>query len=103
MYSDPAIEEIPPSNTSEGTVIISGASEHISKYDEALSRLLIVARSNTIIEEAAAMNVLINNFAKLRARHGKGMVPNEYIKELIDAERSFASLVRSELDRKAVL
>lgn len=103
MYSDPEIEEIPPSDASQGTVIVAGRTEYDASFDEAFSRLLIAARSEIIIEEAEAMGRLLGNFIKARARHGKGMVPNELVKEARIAERSFAALVRTELDRSSPL
>jgi hypothetical protein len=98
MYSAPTIEEVPPSEASKGTVIVSGGTEYYANLDEAFSRLLIIVRSDVIIAEANVMNTLLNNFVRLCARHGKGMVPNEHVREFRAAERSFASLVRAERD-----
>ena len=99
MYSDPAIEEIAATSDSKGTVIVAGRIEYDALVDEAYARILIVARSDKIVAAAKELTTHLNEFVRIRARYGKGMIPNEVIRNSREAEESFASLVRTELDR----
>lgn len=97
MYSDTKIEDVEPTSESKGTIIVEGAAEYVVRVDGALARIQILARSGKIASAAEELSSLLTKFRRLRARHGKGMIPNEEVKKLQDAERDFAALVREEL------
>lgn len=98
MYTDREFKVIPPSEQSKGTVILEGRSEHDSTLDEAYTRLLIVARSDALIDDASRLTTKLNDFIRLRAEYGAGNIPNEIIREFRLAERNFAQLSRNEFD-----
>ncbi|WP_157987377.1 hypothetical protein [Jiangella endophytica] len=101
MYADVRFETVPPSDVSKGTVLVEGRQPYDAAMDEAVSRLLIVTGSATVIEEADRLRRRINEFMVIRAEYGRGAIPNEVIREFRDAEHRFAELARAELERPA--
>lgn len=65
--------------------------------DAAASRLMIIVHSDPINELASEMRQALNKFLRVRAREGKGNVPNDVIKQLQLNEQRFAQLVVKEL------
>jgi len=99
MYSDLTFEIVPATPESKGTVLVEGRNAFDAAVDEAYTRLMIVAGSEEIIEEAGQLTTRLNDFIRIRAERGKGNVPNLVIREFREAERRFARGARVELER----
>jgi hypothetical protein len=93
MYSELQFEVVGPTADAKGSVSAEGRAEHDARIDEALSRVMVVAGSDVIV--TAAMNLArdTNDFVTLRARHGRGKIPNTEVERLRSAEQNFATTV----------
>ncbi|WP_280247610.1 hypothetical protein [Nocardia abscessus] len=97
MYSDLQFQIVSATAEAKGAVLAEGRAEHDARVDATLSRVMIVAGSDTIVQAAFELAKDLNDFIRLRAEHGRGRIPNSDVARLRAAEQDFAKKVVSEL------
>lgn len=66
MSSDVTMEVVPATPRSKGTVLVAGRLLYDAEVDEAYARLMIVGRSEEIVEEASELTRRLNDFVLRR-------------------------------------
>ena len=97
MYTDVAFEIIPETETSKGAIISGQRAEHDAWIDEALARVMIVVRSDEIVQSARKLTAAVNDLVRERATLGKGAIPNTTVRRLQEMEKKIAETVMREL------
>ncbi|MFE5285114.1 hypothetical protein ACFRAQ_09110 [Nocardia sp. NPDC056611] len=88
---------ISETDEAKGTVIAEGRAEYDARLDDAISRVMIVADSDRIVQAALKLAKDLNDLILIRAQRGPGRIPNEDVHRLRAAEQDFANVVRLEL------
>ncbi|MEU4711160.1 hypothetical protein AB0G00_32525 [Nocardia salmonicida] len=97
MYTDTPLDAFPASESARIVVTFRDRAEHDARIDEALARVLIVARNTEIVRAAWDLIRQVNEFVKLRAEHGKGNIPTAMVRRMRNAENEFGAVVAREL------
>ncbi|MGY1855390.1 hypothetical protein [Modestobacter sp. SYSU DS0290] len=97
MYADVDFVVVDPTEQSGGTVATTERRQYDASIDEALSKLMIVARSEPIVDAARELVAELNKFMRERATYGLGNVPTETVRRLQTMELDFAAIVMREI------